>query len=174
MTSDPKTMSCEEFQAQLSDLVGSGADVENHPHIKECDLCRQLYQELQTIADAARQLFPDQQPEDNLWERIESAIKKERQKRESPKPNESRLSSHGQWNLPIEPASPSGFSLGASLPSKADWTRVCCERAPRRNPAHARFESARQCAGTSSARRTSVHLIRQRGTARATRAPPLS
>jgi hypothetical protein len=77
MTTDPKSMSCEQFQAQLSDLVGSGADVENHPHIRECDICRQLYQELQTIADAARQLFPDQQPEDNLWERIESAIKKE-------------------------------------------------------------------------------------------------
>jgi predicted anti-sigma-YlaC factor YlaD len=77
MTTNSKTMSCAEFQAQLSDLVGSGADVENHPHIKECDLCRQLYQELQTIAEAARQLFPDQQPEDNLWERIESAIKEE-------------------------------------------------------------------------------------------------
>ena len=77
MTTDPKSMSCEQFQAKLSDLVGSGADVENHPHIRECDLCRQLYQELQTIADAARQLFPDQQPEDKLWERIESAIKKE-------------------------------------------------------------------------------------------------
>jgi hypothetical protein len=77
MTTDPKSMSCEEFQSQLSDLVGSGADVENHPHIKECDICRQLYEELQTIADAARQLFADQQPEDSLWERIESAIKKE-------------------------------------------------------------------------------------------------
>ena len=77
MTTDPKSMSCEEFQSQLSDLVGSGVDVENHQHIKECDICRQLYQELQTIAEAARRLFPDQQPEDNLWERIESAIKRE-------------------------------------------------------------------------------------------------
>ena len=79
MTTDnkTKTMSCEVFQSQLSDLVGSGADIENHPHIQECDICRQLYQELQTIADAARQLFPDQQPEDKLWERIESAIKDE-------------------------------------------------------------------------------------------------
>lgn len=77
MTMDPKSMSCEEFQDQLSDLVGSGADVESHPHIKECEICRQLYQELQVIADAAKQLFPDQQPEDDLWERIESAIKKE-------------------------------------------------------------------------------------------------
>ena len=76
MTIDPKSMSCEEFQSQLAELVGSGADVGNHPHIRECDNCRRLYQDLQTIADAAKQLFPDQQPEDELWERIESAIKK--------------------------------------------------------------------------------------------------
>ena len=77
MTTDPKSMSCAVFQDQLSDLVGSGADVANHPHIKECDICRELYEQLQTIAEAAKQLFPDQEPEDNLWERIESAIKKE-------------------------------------------------------------------------------------------------
>jgi len=77
MTTDPKSMRCEQFQAQLSDLVGSGADVDNHSHIRECDICRQLYQELKIIAEAARQMFPDEQPEDNLWERIESAIKKE-------------------------------------------------------------------------------------------------
>jgi predicted anti-sigma-YlaC factor YlaD len=74
---DPKSMTCEEFQAQLSDLVGSGADVASHPHIKDCEICRELYEQLQTIAEAARQLFPDQEPEDSLWERIESAIKKE-------------------------------------------------------------------------------------------------
>jgi predicted anti-sigma-YlaC factor YlaD len=77
MTSDPKTMSCEEFQSQLSELIGSGANLEDHPHLQNCDLCRQLIRELETIAEAARQLFPIQQPEDNLWERIESAIKKE-------------------------------------------------------------------------------------------------
>lgn len=76
MTIDPKSMSCEQFQSHLPELVGSGADVENHPHIRECAICRQLYEDLQTIADAAKQLFPDQQPEDDLWERIESAIKK--------------------------------------------------------------------------------------------------
>ena len=76
MTVDQKSMSCEEFQSQLAELVGSGANVSNHPHIKECDNCRRLYQDLQTIADAAKQLFPHQQPEDDLWERIESAIKK--------------------------------------------------------------------------------------------------
>ena len=77
MSMDPKSMSCVEFQNQLAELIGSGVDVENHPHLKDCDLCRQLYAELQTIADAAKQLFPDQQPEDKLWDRIEAAIKKE-------------------------------------------------------------------------------------------------
>jgi tRNA U54 and U55 pseudouridine synthase Pus10 len=77
MTVDPKSMSCEQFQSQLADLVGSGADFHNHPHVKECDICRQLIEELQTIADAAKQLLSDEQPEDGLWDRIESAIKKE-------------------------------------------------------------------------------------------------
>ena len=77
MTTNNKTMSCEEFQSQLSDLVGAGADVENHSHIQECEICRELYEQLQTIAQAAKQLFPDQEPEDKLWERIESAIKDE-------------------------------------------------------------------------------------------------
>jgi predicted anti-sigma-YlaC factor YlaD len=77
MTTNNKTMSCEAFQSQLSDLVGSGADVESHPHIQECEICRELYEQLQIIAQAAKQLFPDQEPEDKLWERIESAIKDE-------------------------------------------------------------------------------------------------
>ena len=77
MTIDDKWMSCVEFQSQMAELVGSGADVENHPHVKDCEICRQLYEELQTIVEAAKRLFPDQQPEDNLWDRIESAIKKE-------------------------------------------------------------------------------------------------
>ena len=83
MTGDPKSMSCEEFQDQMSELIGSGADVSNHPHMQNCELCRALLNDLETIAEAARQLFPIQQPEDNLWERIETAIKMED---ESPAP----------------------------------------------------------------------------------------
>ncbi len=77
MTEKPKSLSCEEFQDQLSELIGSGADVSNHPHLQSCDLCRALLNDLETIAEAARQLFPIQQPEDGLWARIESAIKQE-------------------------------------------------------------------------------------------------
>jgi len=77
MTVDPKSMSCQEFQEQMSDLIGSGADLQDHPHLQGCDLCRALLNDLETIAEAARQLFPIQQPEEDLWERIESAIKQE-------------------------------------------------------------------------------------------------
>jgi predicted anti-sigma-YlaC factor YlaD len=77
MTGDPKSMSCQEFQDQLSELIGSGADASAHPHLQSCELCRALLNDLETIAEAARQLFPIQQPEDDLWERIETAIKKD-------------------------------------------------------------------------------------------------
>jgi predicted anti-sigma-YlaC factor YlaD len=77
MTGDPKNMTCQEFQAQLADLIGSGIDVSNHPHLQTCDTCRALLAELETIAEAARQLLPIEQPKEDLWDRIELAIKKE-------------------------------------------------------------------------------------------------
>jgi hypothetical protein len=51
MTNDSNTLSCAAFQALLADL--------------------------ETIAEAARQLLPIVEPPDKLWEQIESAIKKE-------------------------------------------------------------------------------------------------
>jgi hypothetical protein len=77
MTGDPGNMSCEEFQAQLSELIGSGEDAAAHPHIQSCERCRALLSDLQTIADAARQLLPTAEPPDEVWAQIESAIKNE-------------------------------------------------------------------------------------------------
>jgi hypothetical protein len=77
MTGDPGNMSCAEFQAQLPELIGSGADVSAHPHLRSCDRCRALLAELETIADAARQLFPSVEPPEEVWQQIESAIKRE-------------------------------------------------------------------------------------------------
>jgi hypothetical protein len=76
---DTRTLSCEEFQAQLPELIGSGENIGLHPHIQSCALCRQLVAELETIAEAARQLFPTVEPPDELWNHIESAIRKEEQ-----------------------------------------------------------------------------------------------
>jgi hypothetical protein len=78
MTENGKEMSCAAFQAQLPDLIGSGETVADHPHLKDCELCRALLADLETIAAAARQLFPIMEPPDELWEHIESAIKKEK------------------------------------------------------------------------------------------------
>jgi len=77
MTGHPGNMSCAEFQAQLPELVGSGKDAARHPHAQGCERCRALLADLETIAEAARQLFPSVEPPDELWEQIESAIKKE-------------------------------------------------------------------------------------------------
>ena len=57
-------MSCTEFQAQLSDLISSGATIANDPHLTTCENCRALLRDLETIAEAARQLFPIEEPPD--------------------------------------------------------------------------------------------------------------
>lgn len=75
MNADRSNMSCAEFQGQLADLIGSGEDVADHPHLKTCETCKALLSDLQTIADAARQLLPVDTPKEDLWDRIELAIK---------------------------------------------------------------------------------------------------
>jgi len=78
MKEDEKEMSCAAFQAQLPDLIGSGETAADHPHLRDCELCRALLADLETIAEAARQLFPIVEPPDELWEHIESALKNEK------------------------------------------------------------------------------------------------
>jgi hypothetical protein len=77
MTTKTGKISCQEFQAQLPDLIGSGMNVSEHEHIQSCKLCGALLADLQTIAEAARQLFPVVEPPDDLWKQIESKIKNE-------------------------------------------------------------------------------------------------
>lgn len=80
MTNDPNQMSCAAFQAQLPDLIASGENVADHPHLKSCELCHSLLADLETIAEAARQLLPVEEPPDEVWEHIESAIRSEESK----------------------------------------------------------------------------------------------
>ncbi len=77
MTFNLKAVTCEEFQAQMAELIGSGQDVSIHPHVQTCARCRALLIELETIAEVARQLFPVEDPPDTVWEKLESAIKQE-------------------------------------------------------------------------------------------------
>jgi len=77
VTNGTNKMSCEDFQKQLAELVGNGEDVSQHPHVLECELCRSLLNDLNAIAEAARQLLPVVDPPDKLWAQIESAILQE-------------------------------------------------------------------------------------------------
>jgi hypothetical protein len=88
MINRPGDMSCEEFQSQLPELIGSGKIDSNHPHLKSCDLCQALLADLETIAEAARQLFPIEDPPSKLWDKIESALKNE-EKDELPEEDDS-------------------------------------------------------------------------------------
>lgn len=77
MNSDPETMHCAEFQARLADLIAAGEDLSSHPHLRNCERCQALVADLETIAAAARSLFPSVEPPDEVWENIESALKKD-------------------------------------------------------------------------------------------------
>ena len=70
-------LSCEAFQTTLPDFIGSGERIADHPHLQSCELCRTLLADLDVIAQAARQLFPIQEPPANLWAQIELEIVKE-------------------------------------------------------------------------------------------------
>ena len=74
MNSTKTNLSCTDFQAQLSDLISSGATIANDPHLMTCENCRALLRDLETIAEAARQLVPIEEPPDDLWQQIETAI----------------------------------------------------------------------------------------------------
>jgi predicted anti-sigma-YlaC factor YlaD len=77
MIEDANTMTCHEFQARLPDLIGSVEKLAAHPHLQNCVRCRALLADLESIAEAARQLFPVVEPPDHLWSQIESAIQSE-------------------------------------------------------------------------------------------------
>jgi hypothetical protein len=77
MTDDANELSCAAFQAQLPELIGAGVNTAEHPHVQSCELCRTLLSDLETIAEAARQLFPIEEPPDKLWAQIELRIRTE-------------------------------------------------------------------------------------------------
>ncbi len=75
MTPSRNAMTCQQFQEQLADLIGSGENAAAHPHLRGCIRCTVLLSDLEAIAEAARQLFPIVEPPEKLWKQIEIAIK---------------------------------------------------------------------------------------------------
>jgi hypothetical protein len=77
MIDNRKPMSCAEFSACMADLIAAGEDIFAHPHVRRCALHRALLDELEAIATAARQLFPEVDPPDTLWEGIQARLDEE-------------------------------------------------------------------------------------------------
>jgi hypothetical protein len=77
MRNSANNLRCEEFQSNLPYIIGSGETIAEHSHLQSCALCRSLLADLNVIAQAARQLFPIQDPPAALWGHIESAIVKQ-------------------------------------------------------------------------------------------------
>ena len=69
-----RSLSCEEFSARMPELIAAGEDIFAHPHVRQCKLHRALLEDLEEIARAAKQMFPEVDPPDTLWNGIESRI----------------------------------------------------------------------------------------------------
>ena len=74
--SDTPAISCEEFQEHMAEWMGSGA-IKEHPHLRTCPRCQALLADLESIAEAARQLLAPVEPPEELWAQIESALARE-------------------------------------------------------------------------------------------------
>lgn len=54
MTADASQLNCIEFQNQLRELIESGADLSNHPHVQICERCKAILQDIHRVAENAR------------------------------------------------------------------------------------------------------------------------
>jgi hypothetical protein len=71
------TVDCAVFQDQLPSLFESGEDLNMHPHLKTCENCSALVRDLEYIAQQAKLLLPIHDPSPEVWENIQTALKKE-------------------------------------------------------------------------------------------------
>jgi hypothetical protein len=78
MTEDPRALTCYQFQTLLPELISPGTNLAAHPHIEQCPICGALLDDLESISEAARLLFPIAEPSEGVWEQIESAIEEEK------------------------------------------------------------------------------------------------
>lgn len=76
---EPSDEECAEFQALMPERIGAGEDLQTYEHMLICKRCRALVHELETIAQAARLLIPieEEEPSDEVWQHIVSAIQQE-------------------------------------------------------------------------------------------------
>ena len=68
MSEKSRKLTCEEFQNQIADLIGSGEKGESHPHAQVCAICSQFLHDLTTIAENSRHFrFGDNESDPDDW-----------------------------------------------------------------------------------------------------------
>jgi hypothetical protein len=70
-------MDCAEFQRRLPELFESGEDLQNDDHLRTCENCSALVQDLEYIAQQAKLLLPIHDPSPQVWDNIQTALKRE-------------------------------------------------------------------------------------------------
>ncbi len=79
MTTSNQPITCEDFQAHLPELFGSGADLKSQPHLKTCEQCASLVRDLEYIAQQAKLLLPIHDPSPAVWDNIQTTLSGQKQ-----------------------------------------------------------------------------------------------
>jgi hypothetical protein len=70
-------MNCAEFQKVLPYIIETGGNKQEEEHLRTCDVCSDLVQDLRYIADAAKMLVPMEDPGPKVWDGIERTLQQE-------------------------------------------------------------------------------------------------
>jgi hypothetical protein len=70
-------MNCAEFQSDLPLIIDSGGSPAHDQHLRDCDVCRDLVNDLRYIADQAKLLVTMEEPSPRVWNGIEEKLKLE-------------------------------------------------------------------------------------------------
>lgn len=70
-------MTCAEFQRVLPYIIETGGNADEEQHLRECDICSDLVQDLRYIAEQAKLLVPMEDPSPRVWDGIRSSLERE-------------------------------------------------------------------------------------------------
>ncbi|PSH04016.1 MAG: hypothetical protein CXZ00_09400 [Acidobacteria bacterium] len=68
-------MNCAEFQRDLPLIIDTGGTEEQEDHLRSCEVCRDLVNDLRYIAEQAKLLIPMLEPSPKVWKGIEEKLK---------------------------------------------------------------------------------------------------
>ena len=70
-------MNCAEFQRDLPFIIDEGGNAEQEQHLKECQVCADLVNDLRFIAEQAKLLVPMKDPSEKVWNGIQDSLERE-------------------------------------------------------------------------------------------------